>query len=306
MNAETSCEDARMASTPAEWSDLRILLVLSRAGSMVAAAKQLGVQHTTVSRRIDALEEALGTRLVGRARTGVTVTDAGRLAIEAAEEMERASETMTRRLARGGEAPEGCVRVSMTDGMSPIVLPTLTVLTTRYPGLEVQVQSTPTLVSIEKGEADIGLRTAKPAVACLVARKIVDIGWALYASAAYLERRGRSADHEDLEGQDVVGYDASLDRTPGAIWLHAHARGARTVARANTMSALAALVAAGQGIGLLPCFLAGGLERLTPHVLTHNTLYAVVHEEQRDVPRVRVVFDHLVEVLTNERARLGG
>src|SRR6185369_16741125 len=112
-----------MAQAPAEWSDLRVLLALSRAGSMVAAAKQLGIQHTTVSRRIDALEEALGTRLIGRSRSGITLTDAGREAVAAAEEMERAHESLLRRVARGTEAPEGCVRVSMTDGMVPLLLP---------------------------------------------------------------------------------------------------------------------------------------------------------------------------------------
>lgn len=295
-----------MADTVVEWSDLRILLALARAGSMVAAAKNLGIQHTTVSRRIDALEEALGVRLIGRARTGVTLTDAGREAMQTAEEMERAHESLLRRVARGARLPEGCVRVSMTDGFSHLVLPRLTALTTRHPTIEVQVQTTSTVVRIEKGEADIGLRMVKPTTPSLVARRITEVGWSLFSSPEYIARRGRPASVDDLAGHDVVGFDPSLDKTPGAVWLAAHDRGTRTVARANTMAALATLLAAGQGVGVVPCFLASGLERLTPEVLAQSTLYAVVHEEQRDLPRVRVVLDHLVEVLLAEQEKLGG
>jgi len=308
MNAETSCEDARMAPASAEWSDLRILLALARAGSMVAAAKQLGIQHTTVSRRIDALEEALGTRLIGRARTGVTLTDAGQGAIRAAEEMERAHEALTRHLTRSAASPEGCVRVSMTEAMSSLVLPTLKTLSTRYPALEVHIQTTSVVVSIEKGDADIGLRTVKPTAPNLVSQRIAEIGWSLYGSTDYLARKGyvtgkgHLAHTADLTGHDLVGFDASLDKTAGAIWLAQHERGNRIVSRANTISALAALVAAGQGIGVLPCFSASGLDRLTPDVLATTTLYAVVHEEQRDVPRVRVGLDHPTQVLPAERA----
>jgi DNA-binding transcriptional LysR family regulator len=104
----------------------------------------------------------------------------------------------------------------------------------------------------------------------------------------------------------VVGFDASLDRTPGAQWLAQAGRGGRIVSRANTVPALVALLAAGQGVGVVPCFVGRGLERLTDQVLASNELYAVVHEDQRDVPRVRVVFDALVEGLMKERELLSG
>lgn len=291
---------------PAEWSDLHVLLALSRAGSMVAAAKTLGVEHTTVSRRISALEKALGVRLVGRARTGITLTDAGREAVHAAEEMERAHELLARRLASTTQAPTGSVRVTMTDGFAPIVLPLLPALIERHPGLEVQVQATPVVLRIEKGEADIGLRLVKPTVPSLVSRKIADVGWSLYASAEYVARRGRPVSANALSGHDVVAFDASLDRTPGARWLAENEHGGRIVARANTVGALVALLAAGQGVGIVPCFVAPALVRLSDEVLGQNELFAVMHEEQRDVPRVRVVFDHLVEALARERPRFSG
>jgi molybdate transport repressor ModE-like protein len=170
-----------MASPP-EWSDLRVLLALSRAGSMVAAAEKLGVEHTTVSRRISALEKALDVRLVGRSRTGVTFTDAGREAVRAAEEMERAHEALERRLARGVESPSGSVRVTMTDGFTPMVLRLLPAISAAHPDLEVQVQTTPAVLRIEKGEADIGIRLVKPTAPSLVSRAIAEVGWSLFSS----------------------------------------------------------------------------------------------------------------------------
>lgn len=306
MIAAPSCEDARVAESPVEWSDLRILLALARSGSMVAAAKSLRVEHTTVGRRIAALEAALGARLVTRARSGATLTDAGREAVRAAEEMERAHEALTRRLAQATEAPSGRVRVTLTDGLAPILMRSLSALTERYPALEVEVQSTPLLLSIEKGEADIGLRMVKPEVATLVARRISTIGWSLFASAEYVARRGAPDDVERLAGHELVGFDASLERTPGARWLAAADRGGRVVVRANTITAMSGLVAAGQGLGIVPCFTATGLVRLTPRILTTSELFAVVHEEQRDVPRIRVVLDHVVEAFLAERDRLEG
>lgn len=306
MFAEFSCEDAPVSGDGLEWSDLRVLLALSRAGSMVAAAKLLRVEHTTVGRRIDALEKALGVRLVGRSRTGVTLTDHGQEAVRAAEEMERAHEALTRRIAAGSEAPTGRVRVSMTDGMAGLVLSKLPALTTLYPSIEVQVQSTPVVVAIEKGEADIGLRMIAPTVPCLVSKRITEVGWSLYASEDYLARRGRPASLDSLEGHDLVGFDASLDRTPGARWLAERDRGGRVVSRANTIGALVTLLAAGQGLGVVPCFTAGGLARVTPEVLARNVLYAVVHEDHRDVPRIRVVLDFFVAALSAEHARFEG
>jgi len=295
-----------VAQDAVEWSDLRVLLALSRAGSMVAAAKSLGVEHTTVGRRIDALERAIGARLVTRTRSGVTLTDAGREAVLAAEDMERAHEALVRRVAQTSAEPEGRVCVSMTDGMVPLVLPFLPAFTARHPRVDLQIQNTAAVVSLEKGEADIGLRLVKPTSNVLVGRRIGEVGWSLYASAEYLARRGRPSSVDALDGHDLVGFDASLARTPGAMWLEPRAQKGRIVVRANTTGALVTLLAAGQGIGIVPCFTATGLVRLTDEVLASNELFAVIHEEQRDVPRVRIVLDYLVEVLTRERERLTG
>jgi molybdate transport repressor ModE-like protein len=306
MFADLSCEDARMADASAEWSDLRVLLALSRAGSMVAAAKQLGVEHTTISRRIGALEKALGVRLIGRARTGVTLTDAGREAVRAAEDMERAHQSLVRRVAHSTCTPEGRVRVSMADGLVPFVVTRLPELAARHPAVEVAVHTTPATVNLEAGEADVALRHVRPTQPSLVARRISEVGWSLYASSDYITRRGAPTDPGALEGHDVIGFDASLERTPGALWMNERDRGGRVIARVNTIGSAVALMAAGQGLGIVPCMCADGLSRLTPEVLASNELYVVVHEEQQDVPRVRAVLDHLVATLCEEKARFEG
>jgi molybdate transport repressor ModE-like protein len=295
-----------MAQAPAEWSDLRVLLALARGGSMVAAAKVLGIEHTTVGRRLDALEKALGARLVTRSRTGVVLTDAGKQAVCAAESMEQAHEALVRNVARATDAPEGRVRVSLTDGFVSVVTPLLPGLREALPGIDVDLIGTSAVVSLEKGEADIALRMTRPKQPFLVAKKICDVGWSLYASREYVAKRGTPASTSSFEGHDVLGFDATIATSQGALWLDAKERGGRVVARANTVALLGSLIGAGIGIGILPCFLDADFVRLTPEVLARSELCAVVHEDLRDVPRVRSVRDHLVEALLGVRARLSG
>jgi molybdate transport repressor ModE-like protein len=285
-----------VAGTPAEWSDLRILLALSRAGSMVGAAKTLKVEHTTVGRRMNALEDALGVRLVTRTRAGVTLTDAGRAAVRAAEAMEQAESELTRQLARTGAVPEGNVSVSLTDSLVPIVTEHLRTLAERYPRLEVSLSTSTAVVQLERGAADLALRFTKPTEPSLVAKKISDLDWSLYGAGEYVTRRGTPAAPDALCGHDLIGFGPEMGTTRAARWYADTSHGARIVARASSVIAMRGMVAAGLGLGVLPGFVASDLARCGPPLFS-VPLYAVVHEDLRDEPRVRVVLDHLAQTL---------
>jgi DNA-binding transcriptional LysR family regulator len=167
-----------------DWDDLRILLALARAGGLVAAARQLKVDPTTVSRRLTALEESLGARLVVRNPDGIRLTPEGELAVDAAERMEQALGAMRRQLECG--EPSGVVRLTTTDAFAQFLLHSFADLAASHPALRVELLTGNVTFDLVRGDADLALRFARPTQEGVVARKIGTVGWALYGSDTYL------------------------------------------------------------------------------------------------------------------------
>jgi len=289
-----------------DWDDLRVLLALARAGSLGAGARGLKVDPTTVSRRIGALEEVLGVRLVARSPDGIKLTREGDLAVAAAGKMEEAFGGLRRKLEQSGET--GVVRLTTTDSFAHFLLHFLPELASSHPGLRVESVSGIASLDLARGEADLAIRFYRPKQDGIVARKVGTVGWSLYGSDAYLQRRG-PVRLGALAGHDFLGYEDSLASVPGAAWIREHAGDAPVVLRGNSPRALAEAVAAGLGISVIPCFIAAGnpsLRRLVPAVLGTSEIWTAVHEDLKDVPRVRAVLDFVQGLVQRERALLAG
>jgi DNA-binding transcriptional LysR family regulator len=289
-----------------DWDELRVLLALARTGSLGAGARQLRVDPTTVARRIGALEETLGVRLVVRNPDGFKLTREGEFAVAAAAKMEEAIGELRRRLESSGET--GVVRLTTTDSFAQFLVRYLPELASTHPGLHVESISANASLDLMRGEADLAVRFVRPRQDRVVGRRIGTIGWSLYGSDAYLERRG-PVKLGALAGHDVLGYDDSLAAVAGAAWIRDHAGDAQVVMRGNSPRALAEAVAAGLGITVLPCFIAAGnssLRRLVPAVLGTSEIWIAVHEGLKDVPRVRAVIDFVNALVQRESALLAG
>ena len=175
-----------------DWNDLRYFLAVAREGSTVAAAKALRVNQSTVQRRLAALEEAIGSRLVERTPTGYRLTETGLALRPHAEAVEGAVEAFQRQIASVDTELTGTIRVTCPEGIAYLVLtPLLEKFHTRYPGLRVDVILTDRILDLAKGEADVAMRVAPLEDSTLVGRKISDLTWGFYASRAYAERHGR-------------------------------------------------------------------------------------------------------------------
>jgi DNA-binding transcriptional LysR family regulator len=289
-----------------DWDELRVLLALARAGSLGAGARQLKVDPTTVARRLGALEESLGVRLVVRNPDGIKLTREGELAVAAAGRMEEALGGLRRQLESSGEA--GVVRLTTTDSFAQFLLHFLPELASSHPGLRVESVSANASLDLVRGEADVAVRFFRPRQEGVVARRIGTVGWSLYGSDAYLERKG-PVKLGALAGHDLLGFDDSLASVAGAVWMREHAGDAEVVLRGNSPRALAEAVSAGLGISVLPCFIAAGnpsLRRLVPAVLGTSEIWTAVHEDLKDVPRVRAVLDFVHALVERERALLAG
>lgn len=287
-----------------DWGDLRFVLALGREGSLVGAARRLGVEHTTVRRRIDALERELGARLFAKTPEGHVATPAGLRAIAAAEVVER--EVLGLEAAVGGEdgGAEGVVRVTTSEAFFGVVVAHLPELYARHPRIRVELLSGNRVFDLTRGEADVALRLAATPQPELVVQRVGEAGWALFASQCYLDTYGTPT---QLAGHRVVGFDDPLTRSPGAEWL-AKQDDVEVVMRANSIPSVAAAVATGLAVSCLPVLMAPRDPRLiqVSDVVTSGQVWLVAHPDRLAMARVRLVWDFLKDVVQRERGLIGG
>jgi DNA-binding transcriptional LysR family regulator len=275
------------------WDDLRHFAGFVRAGSLSAAAKRMGVDHATVARRLAALEESLGLKLIDRRARIPALTAQGERVAELVAHME-ADALAVVRAARGlRPALGGVVSISAPPTIaSALIAPGLPALRARHPDIHIRLLGEKRIASLARRDADVAIRLVRPAEAGLVRRRLGAIEFALYATAAYLA--GRRA------GQlEFIGFDQAEDALPQQRWLHRVAGARAFVLRTNELESQLAAARAGVGVALLPGFLAvrhPELERVAvrPRPITREA-WLVVHGDLRPAPVVRAVMDFLVE-----------
>jgi DNA-binding transcriptional LysR family regulator len=290
------------------WDDLRYLLALSRAGSLSGAARALGVEHTTVGRRIEALEASLGTRLFVRSRAGVALTPEGQALMPHMGQIEE-SVLAFERAALGRDArPTGTVRVTVAETIgSRFFAPRLDRLCAACPGITIELITSASVFDLARREADVAVRTIRHKQKDgLVVRKVAEIGWGVYCSRRYVERRGMPT-AATLPEHDRLGDD--LPESPEDLWFERVAAEARCVLRSNNTGCLLGAALAGLGVALLPCYLGDPepeLLRVTLPDEPHRGLWLAVHQDMQRTPRVRAVLDALAALVTEEKDLLRG
>ncbi|WP_158501822.1 LysR family transcriptional regulator [Vitiosangium sp. GDMCC 1.1324] len=294
-----------------DWNDLRYFLAIAREGTLAAAARSLGVDASTVGRRLAALEEELDSKLFDRMPTGLTLTDAGRGIRSAVEEMEAGALAVERRASGEDARLEGLVRITLTEAFAvDIVLPRFAPFRERHPGIEVRFLTDYGALDLTRREADIAIRLTRPQDGTLVARKVGEIAIAPYASEAYLERRGLPDPARGYAGHDVIGYTGAAAKWPEARWVAEAAPGACVAVRCNSLLSVVAATAAGMGVGVLPCLRGDqepGLRRVAPLVASlRRDIWLVVHPDLQHNARVRATLHFLTELIQRERPLLSG
>jgi DNA-binding transcriptional LysR family regulator len=290
-----------------DWDDLKYLIAVADAGGLTPAARALCVDPSTVSRRITALEKALGAELVARTPEGMALTAAGHLAEAAARSIEAQLVGLAAEIGGTRDEPAGIVRVSTTDSFAPAVFRAFAQLARHFPQLAIEVVPSTQTVDLRRREADLAVRFFRDDHDGLALRKLGVLGWSLYASQAYL------AEHPSgstlLGGHDVVAYTDALRAMPGAQWLATHAAPEAVRVRCGNVRAALEATVAGIGVGILPCYLHAAqpsLVRMTDQVLGSSEAYAVFLLERRGEARLRVVIDALVGLFERERTSFCG
>ncbi|MFK8254020.1 LysR family transcriptional regulator [Ancylobacter terrae] len=276
-----------------DWDHLRVFLAVARAGQMLAAARQLGLDHATVGRRLGALETRLGARLVERRTSGCELTPAGERLLVHAERIE--TETLKAQSALGDFdlAVSGPVRIGAPDGFGSYFLaPRLGALAETHPRLELQLVPLPRSFSLPRREVDIAVTLQRPEEGRLVARKLTDYTLGVYAARAYLARTGPIASLADLAGRTLVTYVPDLLYSPALDYFEAFRDiEARRLACASVVGQMEA-VRAGGGVGILHDYAARAhpeLVPLLPDLAFRRTYWLVTHADVHELRRIREV-----------------
>ena len=277
-----------------EWSDLKIILALSRAGSVAGAARALGVDQSTVSRRLTALEESVGARLIVRGGREFALTSEGRAMCTAAEAVEAAIGEASRTVRVSKLEVTGTVRVSCPPAFISHLHTALAAVREKYPSLVAEISGAYRTVDLAKGEADMALRAFRPTESDLVVRKLIDMNWAVFAARSYAAAHPLPPTLAELPQHALVLYAATMHGVPGLRWMDDHRGDATQLTRVDNLEIAAEVISAGGGLGTLPCFIAAkqhDLVRVFPAPVWTNTLYCVFHESARDTARIRAASD---------------
>jgi DNA-binding transcriptional LysR family regulator len=294
-----------------DWNDLRYFLAIARHGSMLAAAKALNVNQSTVQRRLATLEEAVGGKLIERHRTGYRLTDLGQKMLSHAEGVESAVAAFERAVKSSETELAGTVRVTCAETeMYRLLSAPLERFRVRYPGLRVEFVITDKLVDLAKGEADIAVRGGAVRDTALIGRKIGDVPWIVYASRAYVERCGKPARPEDIAHYAIIANAGQLAESSAVRWFLSWATDSAIVAHSTGLPGTLTAVKSGIGLALLPQHIGARESDLVPvldlpaELVQPITL--LVHPDLRNTPRVRALFDFLVDDIPNLRLLLRG
>lgn len=293
-----------------DWNAIRDFLAVARGGSLSAAGIELGVNASTVGRRIEALEKHLGLRLFSRARSGYLLTDDGRALIERAERFEEAAWSF----ARGADAKHGLlhgrVRLATAENLANFLLiPEMPSLHRDHPNLTTEIVTDIRSANLHRRDADLALRLVRPVSGNVSVRRLATQRYGLYGSIAYLEKREPRAAGRFEEDRFIAWSERYADLSP-ARWVDETLEGRTPTLVLSSLYAQYVAARAGLGLAVLPCFLADGdadLRRLRCEVdAIEQDLWLVIHTDLAGSARVRAVADFVVDIVLRNRDRLAG
>jgi DNA-binding transcriptional LysR family regulator len=287
-----------------DWNDIPLILALARCGSMSATGRELGVDASTISRRIAAAEKALNLRLFIRDNTRYQLTSAGRVFVEYGEAVYGNVQSMLLASSQEADAIGGLVRITAIDFLLNFWLtPALAGLLSEHPALDVQLLGDNQNMSFMRGEADFALRLAQPTEdAALLMRKLGEIGWAVFGAPRFVD-----TPPAQWGSQPWIAYDASLSHLPEMRWLDSLAPQPRIALRVNSLATMTQACRAGLGLALLPCLIDGdpALLRLSGAEVRRE-LWLLSHRDAASIGRFKTVAGWLTSLFADNRHKLCG
>ncbi|WP_207481994.1 LysR family transcriptional regulator [Arenibaculum pallidiluteum] len=293
------------------WDDFRLVKAIADAKSLPGAAERLGVNHSTVFRRLGQIEQAIGTPLFERHRSGYVPSGAGEEMVALAARLEEGITDFARRLAGRDFAPTGELRVTTNDSfLVHLLTPAFARFRDRFPGLRLDVVLSNQALNLSRRDADVAIRATASPPETLVGRRVASIAWALYGRAADFPDPTAPPDAAALAERCWVSPGDALGLSKLVRHHRATAPAEKVVYRVDSVLGLAEAVESGIGIGHLPCFIADArpsMVRLAaPDPALAADLWLLTHPDLRHAPRVRALMDFLADEIGRQRHFIAG
>lgn len=301
-----------------DWQDIQIFLEVARSERLTDAARRLGLDHSTLSRRTRRFEQTLNTQLFERSTHGYHLTEAGQQLLAHAEEMARHAFEAGESLTDKNHQISGQIRLGVTEGFGTwVIAPLLSAFCERHPGVTLDLLALPRVVNLSRHEADLAITVERPVSPGLVISRLCDYRLRLYGSKGYLARHGTPARLAELGAHRLIGYVDDLIFSEQLSYLEplldpavvGHP-GPHFAMRSTSVTTQHAACLQGAGLAVLPCFMASTSETLS-NVLDDDVeivrhFWITARQEQRRLARVRLLWDFLREALEANRAFLMG
>lgn len=283
-----------------DWNDLRFLLAVAKGGSTLAAARSLGVNQSTVQRRLANLEAQLGQRLVERLPSGYQLTELGNAVLPHAERVAASVKEFEQASRDLGRAHVGIIRLTCPEPIAFRLTQSgiLDRFHAKHTGLKVEFVLSDQYVDLAKGEADVALRSGDTDDSVLVGRKIAESLWAIYASKTYIDRHGAPNTVADLARHPLIAFEESMSRHRTVSWFKEVAPGATYAARNTSVLGLIYAAKAGVGVAPLPMSLGDAeadLVRVIGPVPELTRAWRILtHPDQRHTARIAAFFEFVL------------
>lgn len=286
-----------------EWNDLVVILAVGRSGTLSGAARHLGTTHSTVFRKLNAIEARVGVRFFDRLASGYRLTKAGESAVESAERIELEVHALGRQILGQDTRVQGHVRVTAMEGLASLVLPApLAALSRLHPGLAIEIVGTTASLDLSRREAEVAVRATRKPPESSFGRKVCSFRFCVYGAPTYLKGRAKTP----LDELDWCVLGGSTDWLVPAVWKKRSHAEERIVITASSILSVAGAVAAGAGVALLPTYVGEADDRLVrvgaPLEDLTLQLWLLTHTDLRHTARIKVLLDFLHGVLLERRA----
>jgi len=291
-----------------EWSDIAYFLQVARQRNLIRAAEKLKVDHTTVSRRIRELERSLNTTLFKRSKSGFSLTEMGFRLLQYAEGMESNANSIVNEIGIGNADAGGAVRIASMEGIGSMYLTQcIGDFNKLYPSIHVELITDTRLLDMSRREADIFVSFFKPQGKRLWVRKLGEFKISLYGSAGYFEHHAFPSRREDLDEHAFIDFIDDHIYIKENRWMSDILRPVHTVFRSTSLMAQYIAVSEGQGIAMLPSFVAvhnKELRPVLPELFTIRDIWLSVHEDLLHIGRIKAIVGYLEKRIAADKAFL--
>lgn len=287
-----------------EWDDLRHFLAIARHRTLSGAARALGVQQSTMGRRLEALEARVGAKLLQKTPAGFVLTEVGEAILGNVERIESESLIVERVITGKDMRLEGSIRLTAVENFTVRLLtPILAKFQEKYPGITLELVTDTRLLSLTKREADVAVRFARFTQQDLAVRKVAEVAFGVYASRAYLERYGAPNFAEGAPSHRIILALEDLMSTPHMTWFSELTRRASLALRSNSSATHVAAAEADMGICCVPRYFGdtarlNRIETSPPAPLIE--LWMGVHNDIRHMPRIREITNFIAAGLKQQ------